>query len=261
VPEWLHASWTHWRNVAAPVQLLAATFQALAAGIGIIVGAMWALSIFFRKREHFPRLNVEHHVVDWRVGDARILHVAIRAENKGSVIAQIRRAKVWVQQILPTPDDIAIKIANGEDPMRPGESEIQWPLATDVVRECDWTGKPEEIEPSETCPFYFDFILPQHIRAVQVYSFLQNDMKARDFGWNTTTVHALTGVLNGEIADVQPPLEGAGASKADAQTRSTGDSKGIAERHDENGNETRSTESHTAAPATDTAAATDLSLK
>lgn len=219
MPTWLHVAWTQWRNHAQPIQSLAATVQSLATVLAIIIGAGWALSVFLRKRERFPQLNVEHRVTHWRAEASTVLHLAIRVENKGTVIGRIRTVKAWVEQILPTPDDIATKITNDEDPVETGQSEVPWPLATGI-RECDWSAAPREVEPNEPDEFHFDFVLPPHIRAVQVYSHLHNELK-RDIGWNTTTpYYSLTGGPDGKATGTVPATaaDQSGTGETDSQT-------------------------------------------
>ena len=184
--------WHWWKDNAEAVQALATT-------IGIVVGAMWALRLYFRKREGYPSLTVAHQVSSWRLPDDRVLlHLRVKISNVGPVNVQIRNATAWVQQVFPLPEEVAIQLAKGEDPADEETSEVNWPLAA-VVRRCDWSASPNEIEPGENEELGFDFVLVPGLSAVQVYSHLRNHARVdRDIGWNTTTIHTLAGGDDGK---------------------------------------------------------------
>lgn len=149
-----------------------------------------------------------------------------------------------MQQILPTPDDIATKFANGEDPVEPGSSEILWPLAT-TIRECDWSSTPKQIEPDEFDEFQFHFVLPPHVRAVQVYSHLENVLKP-GIGWNTTTpYYALAGARHGKTPDTASDQSGTGEANTQANQ-----SDEEVENHEREGHQTGTAADTAAAVAT-----------
>jgi hypothetical protein len=116
-----------------------------------------------------PKLT-EHPLSDPRpCHSSTIVRLTVHVENNGSVIAHVSHAMAWVQQVRPVPVDIAEMIASGKDPVPSGSNEIDWPLAVES-KECDWSQSPCEIEPDEVDDIQFDFVVPPHIEAVQVYS-------------------------------------------------------------------------------------------
>jgi hypothetical protein len=197
----VYSAWRYWAEHAQTAQWLGATIQSIATVFAIVVGGIWAFSAFRRKREHVPHLKVENRVSHWRVGDSTVVRLTVHMENNGGVIARISHAMAWVQQVRPVPVDIAEMIVSGKDPVPAGSNEIDWPLPVES-RECDWSQSPCEIEPDEVDDLQFDFVVPPHIEAVQVYSHLQNDAKDKHIGWNTTTPYCdLTGASDGRIED------------------------------------------------------------
>jgi len=207
-----------WKNNADAIQALVTT-------IAIVIGSTWAFAAFLRRRERLPHLNVEHVVMAWPVGNARLLHLRIRVTNVGGVIGRLREGKAWVQQMFPLPYDVALKIRNGDDPVADGCTEVAWPLAADV-RLCNWSAKPMEVEPGEIDEYPFDFVIPEDVSAVQVYSHLRNHAKVGDVGWNTTSIHILLGgqndkVTNGWTTDVGARPVEVSTSETQGQVKAT----------------------------------------
>jgi hypothetical protein len=128
--------------------------------------------------------------------------VVVRVAKVGSVLFRPRHLQVRLQQLLPVADDVADRIRDGSDPVGPNETEILWPEL--CAREHSWT-KPTEIEPGESDDYYFDFVIPKDVMAIQVYSHLANPAK-EGVGWNTTSVYYVSkGGSNGQSADHEQP--------------------------------------------------------
>ena len=176
-------TWAWWTANSEAIQALATT-------LALLVGAFWAVWLFFHRRERVPHLNVEHRVAHWRVNDSIVVHVAARVTNVGTTIARLRSGRAWVQHVLPTPTNVVDCISRGDDPVPAGESEIPWHLAHESSeRACDWSSSPQQVEPGESEEYIFDFVISSTILAVQVYSHFKNDAKRGNVGWNTTTLH------------------------------------------------------------------------
>lgn len=166
--------------------------------IALIVGAAWGYLLFVRRRQKYPRANVEHRIAHWPAGDRVVLHVIVRISNIGEVAIRLKSILARVQQLVPVPHDVSEAITAGRDPVDANESEITWPLVGE--RACDWQEACREVEPGETEECHFDFVLPVELGMVEVYSYLRNVSKRpKDIGWNTTTVYSVTdrGQANG----------------------------------------------------------------
>lgn len=170
-PDWV----TLWKDAAAALQS-SVTFLA------VVAGAIW----FLRRRQRFPRANVTHEVSHWYVEGSVILHTVVRVQNVGEVVLHLVGISIRAQQLAPTPEEPLLAIRTGRDPVKPGETEILWPSLFE--RKCDWTKAPREVEPNETEEVHFDVVLPAHVRAVEVYTYIRNHVKRRrDIGWGTNT--------------------------------------------------------------------------
>jgi hypothetical protein len=175
--------------------------QSIAAVVGGGAAGYWGWVTHRGRREHVPHLNVEHRTSHHQAGAGHVLvRVTLQIENVGAAMAVIRTGKTWLQQMLPVPDNVLSTVRDGRDPVGEGGCEVDWPLATAVVRKFDWSADPCHIEPGETEDLHFDFIIPAHVRVVQVYSFLRNDLKAGESGWRKTSIYTLTGGADGQNA-------------------------------------------------------------
>jgi hypothetical protein len=194
VPTWLE--W--WKELADALQATATT-------LGILIGAGWGLWLFYHRRERYPHINVDHQVSHWRIGEYILIHVVVRITNVGVAIVRFRSAKAWAERLVPPPDHVAAAISRNEDPVADGASEISWELAADVIRTCDWSNAPREIEPGEKDEYIFDFVVPREVELIQVYSHFRNLAKRGDIGWNTSTVYPVAGELSdGKDPPIRP---------------------------------------------------------
>ena len=176
-PVWL----TIWKDGAA------ATASTLTA-ISLIVAAAWTYLLFVKKRQRFPRANVEHRVLDWAIDNHRLVRAVIRVTNVGEVIVRVAAVRAAVTQIVPVPSSVSTALAQHRDPVDHDGSEIVWDTLADRRR--DFSSEGCEIEPSETEEFIFDFVLASTVIKFQVYSHIQNLKKwKKNIGWNTTSIH------------------------------------------------------------------------
>jgi hypothetical protein len=180
-PVWL-ARWKDYADASA------STLTA----VGLVIAGVWTYMLFVRKRQRFPRANVEHRLADWPVEGQRLLRVVVCVKNVGEVIVRIRAITAAVMQLLPSPPDVASAVSEGRDPVEQGTSEVLWD--TLGQRRCDFTENGCEVEPDETDEFIFDFIIPQHVTKVQIYTHVENIVKSKkNIGWNSTTVYDMGG--------------------------------------------------------------------
>jgi hypothetical protein len=105
-------------------------------------------------------------------------------KNEGTVILRIPSGSFRVQQVLPLTDDVRAKLDQGEDPVPPGESEVNWDaLGPDRKRNLSM-----HLEPGETDEVLADFFVDSELRLIEVYTFFDNE-KAKPNGWGLTTLH------------------------------------------------------------------------
>lgn len=176
-PVWLE----RWKDGAAAT---ASTFTV----VSLVVGGVWGYVLFVRRRQRFPRANVEHLVMDWPVEGGRLVRAVVRVKNLGEVIVRVAKIRAAVTQLVPIPPDVASAVAEGRDPVDRDSSEILWDTLGDRHR--DFSGEGCEVEPAETEEFIFDFIIPRDVTKVQVYTHVENVQKwKKNIGWNTTTVY------------------------------------------------------------------------
>lgn len=184
-PEWIAI----WKDTADALQS-SVTFLA------VLAGAVW----FLRRRQRFPRANVSHQVVHWKIENKVILHTVVRVQNVGEVVLHLTSVSIRAQQLAPTPEGPLSAIRSGADPVKAAETEILWPSISE--RKCDWSKAPHEVEPGETEEIHFDLLMPEHIQAVEVYTYIKNHVKRRrDIGWGTNTLCKINEV---EAFVVQP---------------------------------------------------------
>lgn len=205
-PEWL-ARWKAYADASA------STLTA----IGVVIAGIWTYMLFVRTRQRFPRANVEHRLTDWPVEEQRLVRVVVCVKNVGDVIVRIRTIRAAVMQLLPTPPDVATSISEGRDPVDQGTSEILWDTLGE--RRCDFTENGCEVEPDETDEFIFDFVIPQHVTKVQIYTHVENIAKSkRNIGWNSTTVYDVGGTSSEQKQDVVSDRTGKAKAYQTAQT-------------------------------------------
>lgn len=182
------------------IKNLAETFQAVIAGIAIIVAGYWSYTLFVKKRQKYPRASVSHNITSLQIGFNRCLvRVNTAVSNKGDVLLRISKGEIRLQQVIPLPADVEQSILLGLELIGSEETEIPWPLLDRRVN--DWKYNHIEIEPGETEDIQYDFIVNGSIRTVIIYSYFQSIAKQtlirrlfrrpRDIGWSTTTLYQI----------------------------------------------------------------------
>ena len=159
--------------------------------LALFVGALWTYLLFVRKRQKYPRARLRHRITHRDVGLGKVLlHVDVVVSNTGDVLVSLVESVTRVQQLLPLPDRVSEKILAGKDPVKSGESEVQWDeLDSHKVK---WKKGDCQIEPGDTQEINHDFILGAEIRTVEVYSHVTNEAKRpSELGWDLTTLYDL----------------------------------------------------------------------
>lgn len=159
--------------------------------VGIVVGGIWTYMLFIKKRQRYPRAKTTHTITHKPLGhNLVLLHVAINISNPGEVLLRLVSGFTRVQQLLPPPPEFIAAIKKGEDPVRQKDTEYPWPLVGE--RTWDWEKQPHEVEPGEDEEVHCDFVIPDTLRALEIYTYVKNEAKpSREIGWNLTTIYDL----------------------------------------------------------------------
>lgn len=157
--------------------------------LAYVIGGFWVYLTFIRKRESYPRLNVDHRVISKRVSDKKIfLKVMIDLVNKGNTVIYLEKRLVRIQKILPWPIEKLKKIDTLDTRTKQDDAEVEWPLLGEV--DLNSKGHRHEIEPGEKDEFHADFLLDSNIESIVIYSYFKNYKKhGREIGWNKTTIY------------------------------------------------------------------------
>lgn len=174
--------------------------QAVLTSMAILAAAIWTYMLFVKKRQRYPRINVQHEIKHWPISPEQyLLRVVIRISNIGEVLLPLESVTVRVQQIRPWRNDALGTIDELRNNMAADTSELDWPVLDD--RETKWDKGVQEIEPAEDDEIVYDFVMDKEVEAVSVYSYVKNAYKkrplikrwqSREIGWNTTTVHEIS---------------------------------------------------------------------
>lgn len=156
------------------------------------MGAGWSLWQFLQRRERYPRAAMKHLIAHKALGHGKLLlRVSVRLRNIGEVLMLIERSETRIYQVAPMiPGELADSITQGHDPVKPGESEVEWGMIRSHDKVCDKGDI--EIEPGETQDINHDFIVGSDVKTVAVYSYVVNEKKrARVLAWTLTTLYDL----------------------------------------------------------------------
>jgi len=182
---------------------LANATQALA----IVVGGGWALWKFGLHREEWPRATLEQIITTQPLDQQQsLLRVLVGVKNAGNVLIDVEQVRVDVYQVLPLADETKKALEEGTL-ISSEESEATWPCIES--RERSWSPGTARIEPEESEPFGFDFVIPADVKTIFVYSYVRNvRQRDRPIGWSVTQFYDL------ENGDAQPKTREAMAGRA-----------------------------------------------
>ena len=156
------------------VKSAAAIAQWVATMIATIVAVTW----FIDRREASLKANITHTVIHRQIDDKQTwVRVSIEISNQGKRLLDLKSGLFSIHQILPLKsDDIPIL----------KDYRVDWPL---IGKPC----KRElniKIEPGEADHLDHEFIIPNNVRTVEIYSYFQNPENS-EIGWPKSTVYDL----------------------------------------------------------------------
>lgn len=155
--------------------------QAAVSAVAVIVAGFWAYLVFVRERRRFPQAVVEHEVHAIVVGENLFVRANVKIRNVGSMLLTADQITVRVQKMFPME-------LSAPPPNQLSEPDFDWPILS--CRQIDWPQGTCEIEPNESQPLPFDFIIGDKPTMIQIYSYVRNSSKRnRPIGWRHATVH------------------------------------------------------------------------
>lgn len=166
---------------------------------GLIAAGWWTFLLFVQKREKYPRARTTHSlIVLGKVDGYRLLRLAVKVENLGNVLIELRQGRVSMQAIRPVSAAWKSAILHGDSIPRVEGREFAWPDLEKFPLE--WGDDGYRIEPLESEEFRFDLTIADTVEAIQIYSYFKNlTVKDTELGWNCTTVEIIPGESdNGE---------------------------------------------------------------
>jgi hypothetical protein len=184
---WLAAQASRSKGWLVAQKDLLQTIQAALTIAAIIVGGWWTYRLFVEQREAYPHLKIDQTVtskallqgVSW-------IHLTVNIENTGKSLVSLHSAEVRVQQILPLDPSIQKPLTHGQDLVPQGQRQVLWPLLQRSLTTLDM-----QLEPGEPDKVEFDFVLPDAIKTVRVYSYFENadeSTNKRQIGWSCETI-------------------------------------------------------------------------
>lgn len=151
----------------------------LATAIGILVGGGWILYRFRLNRDSYPRAEIAHQFAGCSSGHETLLvRVNVNIENVGAVPLQIGKMIIRLQQICPCDASILEGLANASKEREEGD----WP----ILAQRSLFDPKCQVEPGEHELFCFDFVIPESVKVVTLYTHFEN-RKRPGHGWGYST--------------------------------------------------------------------------
>lgn len=171
---------------------MADILQSLATVLALLVSGVWAYWLFVQNRQRFPRASLQHAVICHDLPEnKRLVHVTVTIQNLGTILIKIESGETRLQQVKPYPERLVQAVRAGQDPVAPGQSEVDyWPMLD--CHELSFPRSSWEIEPGESQEIHHDFVIDRRVEAISLYSFINNQTKRpRKIAWDLTTFHDL----------------------------------------------------------------------
>ena len=180
---------SNWSNTSDLTDL-ASIFASVVTVVAIVLGGVFALVKLQAFREFEPHLTVTHKVFHRIISDKYVhIDVAATLHNSSKVQIEINKGFFRVQKVSPLPDE-TIEELYSQVFLDQEELNMQWPKLDEVHR--TWYKGELVVEPGESHPETYEFIVSRDVEAVLIYSYFYNSkfgMGRRSAqGWHATTV-------------------------------------------------------------------------
>ena len=166
-------------------------FQSIVTIFAIIVVGIFALFKLQAFRDFDPHLTIIHKFTHRLVGDSYI-HIDVTAtlQNSSKVQIELNKGFFRLQQISPLSDE-EVEELYSQVFSEQIYAEMQWPKLDEVERA--WVKGELVVEPGESHPETYEFIISKNVHAVLIYTYFYNSKfamgKRTAQGWHATTVH------------------------------------------------------------------------
>ena len=169
---------------------LSGVWQPFVTIIAIAIGGILAIFKFQVFRDFEPHLTISHSITHRPISDS-YLHIAVTAhlKNSSKVHVEIRKGLFRLQHIAPASD--AEVEALYADVFRDREHKyLQWPTLDEA--ELTWNRDELIVEPGESHPETYEFIVSKDVESVFVYTYFHNSKQSRSSqvsGWVRGTAY------------------------------------------------------------------------
>lgn len=159
--------------------------QAVAATAALGAAAWW----FLHQRLSYPHANITHSVQSLKIAPGwTLIALTVHVRNAGVVPVSIDNGTIYIQRVLPLDSTIAKDIAAGKSPIDPKLQRVVWPTIGDEYK----TINRSEISPGEQDSETYDFIIPDYICEVALYSSYADEAD-RGWDWSASTYYRIKG--------------------------------------------------------------------
>lgn len=174
---------------------VSAVLQSFITALAVAAGGYFALFKLQVFRNLQPHLTIEHEISHRIISDS-YAHISVTAvlRNSSRVKVELREGFFRLQQVVPTTDeDVARLYAEVfEDGAGDEESDhIQWPILD--THYPNWDRGKIVVEPGESHPETYEFIVSKDVESVLVYTYFDNPAYSEGSGvaegWHATTVY------------------------------------------------------------------------
>ena len=172
----------------------AKTVQAIGTLVAICIGGIFAYRRFQVFRTLDPHMVISHDVSHRLIGNSYV-HISVLAtlQNSSKVQIELRKGFFLLQLIAPVSDD-EIEPLYGQTFADKEHESIQWPTLEEVNR--DWERGELVVEPGESHPETYEFIVSTAVESVMIYTYFYNPRFPQRIqsaeGWGATTIYDFT---------------------------------------------------------------------
>jgi hypothetical protein len=164
--------------------------QAIVTIIGVVVAGTWTYWLFVRRRQVFPRATLVQRIFSRSASDGYILiSVDVEVVNRGDVVLRLVSGRTYLHQLVPLPANVLAKVSTRSSELVHDPVVTGWTLMGLAVEQAGKGQYLAELEPNESVPFHYDFVVNSSVQVVSVFSHFDNEAKRkRRLGWRAFLV-------------------------------------------------------------------------
>ena len=173
------------------------SFQAIATVTLICVGGIFAYRRLQLFRTFEPHLTISHNVRHRFIGD-NYTHIDVTAtlHNGSKVQVELRQGFSLLQLVSPVSDEHIEAIYEERLADRSGNQQLQWGTLEEIHSE--WESGELIIEPGESHPETYEFIVSNGVESVIIYTYFYNPRFSSGAnsaeGWKATTTYDMVNI-------------------------------------------------------------------